>query len=141
MKRYKFSIRGQEYNVHIQEIEDNCAKIEVNGTLYEVTLDKDVKTSKTPKLVRQRVAYNPEDSQIKRTESSAGLKVKSPLPGTIFKLHTKVGQSVAEGESLLVLEAMKMENDIRAERAGVVKEIRVKEGDAVLEGDVLVVLE
>lgn len=140
MKKYKFTIRGHEYNVHLQEIEGDQAKIEVNGTCYEVQLHNEVKkTTKTPKLVRQRVQYKPEDSQIKQVEGG-GMKVKAPLPGTIFKLTTSIGQEVKEGDTLLIMEAMKMENNIMAEKAGVIKEIKVKEGDAVLEDDVLVIL-
>ncbi len=139
MKKYKFTIRGHEYNVHIQDLEDDTAKIEVNGTTYEVLLHKEVKKTKTPKLVRQRVQYKPEESQIQKV-AAGGAKIQAPLPGTIFKVVATVGQEVKEGETLLIMEAMKMENNIMAEKSGVVKEIKVKEGDAVLEGDVLVVL-
>lgn len=68
------------------------------------------------------------------------LKVESPLPGSVFKIEVSVGQSVAAGDTLIVLEAMKMENEIVAPRAGMVKQILVSQGTAVNTGDVLVVL-
>ena len=70
----------------------------------------------------------------------ANLKVESPMPGNVFKIQVSVGQSVAEGETLIILEAMKMENDIVAPRAGTVKQILVSQGTAVNTGDVMIVL-
>jgi acetyl-CoA/propionyl-CoA carboxylase biotin carboxyl carrier protein len=67
--------------------------------------------------------------------------VVAPMQGTIVKLLVEVGQTVTVGESLLVLEAMKMENHIAAEIDGTVKEIRAAAGDTVGAGDVLVVVE
>lgn len=68
------------------------------------------------------------------------LKVESPMPGSIFKIEVAVGDAVAEGQNLVILEAMKMENEIVAPRAGTVKQILVSQGTAVNTGDVLVVL-
>ncbi|MEN1758862.1 MULTISPECIES: biotin/lipoyl-binding carrier protein [Anoxynatronum] len=68
-------------------------------------------------------------------------QIEAPLPGTIWKVEVEVGAQVKEGDTVLILEAMKMENEIMAEVDGTVKEIRVKKGDAVQAGDVLVVLE
>lgn len=68
-------------------------------------------------------------------------QIEAPLPGTIWKVEVEVGTTVKEGDTVLILEAMKMENEIMAEVDGVVKEIRVQKGDAVQAGDVLVVLE
>jgi acetyl-CoA/propionyl-CoA carboxylase, biotin carboxylase, biotin carboxyl carrier protein len=67
--------------------------------------------------------------------------VTVPMQGTIVKVLVTVGQSVASGEAVVVLEAMKMENQINAEKGGVVKEIKVKEGDTVGAGDIVVVIE
>jgi len=67
-------------------------------------------------------------------------EIKSPLPGTILEIYCKVGDNVAIGQKVLMLEAMKMENNIEADKAGVVKEIKVSKGNAVMEGDVLIVI-
>lgn len=86
MKKYKFTISGNDYDVNIQDIEDNIAQIEVNGTKYEVHLKSEVKTSKTSRLVRKPVVQQPGEGQIKKQQSS-GLAVKAPLPGTILKIN------------------------------------------------------
>lgn len=137
MKKFKFTISGDEYDVHLQDIEENIATIEVNGTKYEVEVKREIKTSKTPKLVRKPVVQQPGEGQIKKSQSS-GVAIKAPLPGTILKINVAVGDEVKEGQNLLVMEAMKMENQVLAEKAGQVSSIKVKEGDAVLQDDVLI---
>jgi len=137
MKKYKFTISGDEYDVHIKEIEDNIATLEVNGTKYEVNIQGEVKSTKTPKLVRKPVVQQPGEGLIKKQQSSGGMPVKAPLPGTIFKINVAVGDQVKTGDKLLVMEAMKMENQILAEKDGQISTIKVKEGDAVLQDDVL----
>ncbi|MHA7109569.1 acetyl-CoA carboxylase biotin carboxyl carrier protein [Sunxiuqinia elliptica] len=138
MKKYKFTISGDEYDVNIKDFEDNVAQIEVNGTQYSVELKGEVKASKTPKLVRKPVVQQPGEGQIKKKQSSGGMQVKAPLPGTIFKMHVAVGDQVKEGDTLLIMEAMKMENQVLAEKAGQISAVKVKEGDAVLQDDVLI---
>ncbi|WP_339734557.1 biotin/lipoyl-containing protein [uncultured Sunxiuqinia sp.] len=137
MKKYKFTITGDEYDVHIKEIEDNIATIEVNGTKYEVVIQGEVKSTKTPRLVRKPVVQQPGEGLIKKQQSGGGTTVKAPLPGTIFKINVAVGDQVKSGDKLLVMEAMKMENQILAEKDGQISVIKVKEGDAVLQDDVL----
>jgi biotin carboxyl carrier protein len=137
MKKYKFTISGDEYDVHIKDIEDNVASIEVNGTKYEVVIQGEVKSTKTPRLVRKPVVQQPGEGLIKKQQSTGGTAVKAPLPGTIFKINVAVGDQVKSGDKLLVMEAMKMENQILAEKDGEISAIKVKEGDAVLQDDVL----
>lgn len=72
--------------------------------------------------------------------SGPGLPIKAPLAGTIFKFHVTVGQSVAKGDVLIILEAMKMETEIRSSEPGIVTDIFVKEGDHVAVGDILLQL-
>ena len=138
MKKFKFTIRGNEYEVHINSFEDNIAEIDVNGSIYQVELAEQVKTTKTPKLVRSK----PVQTKETKPKPAAGLsRVEAPLPGTIFKVIVKEGDDVKKGQSIMVLEAMKMENNILAEKDGVVNKIHVSEGDAVLQGDILVEIE
>jgi biotin carboxyl carrier protein len=73
--------------------------------------------------------------------STGDHQVLAPLPGSIFKMLTKVGDEVKKGDTLLIMEAMKMENNVMADKDGTVKEVKVKEGDSVLQSDVLIVLE
>lgn len=140
MRKFKFTIDGSKYNVSIKDIEENTAHIEVNGTPYEVEIDQEVKVSKTPKLVRKPVVNTINDSAILKkntTTGTFGFKVEAPLPGNIFKMLVKEGDSVKKGDTLLIMEAMKMENNILSEKDGVVGKILVNEGDAVLQNDVL----
>jgi len=142
MKKYKFTIRGNDYDVEIKEIEGSIAKIEVNGTAYEVQIhNKEIKTSKTPTLVRPDVHVDRKDSKIKKTVSSRGHAVKAPLPGSIFKILKHVGDEVKKGDAILIMEAMKMENKITVEKDGTIVSLKVKEGDTVLQNDVLAEIE
>ena len=72
---------------------------------------------------------------------SSGYSVKCPLPGTVLGVKVAVGDTITQGQTLVVLEAMKMENNIDADRGGVVKQILVQQGATVMEGDTLLVIE
>lgn len=141
MKKFKFTIRGNNYEVNINNIEDNVAEIEVNGTPYEVEIQSEVKTTKTPRLTRPNVVPSSESDRAKTSkpsESKGAGHIKAPLPGTILELKVKVGDVVKSEDTLLVMEAMKMENNIKADRSGKITAVKVNPGDAVLEGDILV---
>jgi biotin carboxyl carrier protein len=137
MKKFKFTISGYNYEVQINDFDDNIADIEVNGTPYKVEVHQEVKTTKTPKLVRKPVVKKPGEGQIRKSGSSGNV-VKAPLPGTIMSIAVKEGDSVTKGQTLLVMEAMKMENNVLAESDGTVSAIKIVAGDAVLQDDVLI---
>lgn len=145
MKKFKFTINGNQYETEVLNIEENIAEIEVNGTLYKVEVDKTMKATKTPKLVRQ-VAVPSTDSHpsVAKTSSPTGPKgagsIKSPLPGVILEMFVREGEEVKMGQKLLMLEAMKMENNIEADKAGKVVSILKHKGDNVMEGDVLIII-
>lgn len=139
MKNFKFKINGNEYDVAINDIVDNIAQIQVNGLNYDVELEK--KADKPEPIIRKpRVqAVKNEPVQPKVTTSSASLKsVLSPLPGVILEIKVKEGDKIAKGSTVLVMEAMKMENNIASEFEGVVTAVKVKTGQSVLQNDVLV---
>jgi biotin carboxyl carrier protein len=138
MKKFKFTIRGNEYEVHINSFEENIAEVDVNGSIYQVELEEQVKTTKTPKLVRSKPVVTKES----KPQPVSGLsKVEAPLPGTVFKLKVKEGDTVTKGQVLMIMEAMKMENNVLAEKDGVVSKLHVTEGASVLQGDVLAEIE
>lgn len=150
MKKYNLTINGTKYSVDINEIEDNKANIEVNGTPYTVELDMEsipTMQKSQPKVLRvaapapKAAPAAPTAVPAAPAAPTAGCVLKSPLPGTILDLFVNVGDSVKAGQHLILLEAMKMENNIDADRDGVVKEIRVRRSDSVMEGDVLMVIE
>jgi biotin carboxyl carrier protein len=136
MKHFKFTIHGNDYSVDILGIEENIARMEVNGTPYEVELHRKIKTSKTPTIVRppEREPANPE---IAKRERGDAHPVPAPLPGNITAIKVKPGDIIKKGQLLMLMEAMKMENQVLADRAGVVESIDVAVGDAVLQGDIL----
>jgi len=143
MRKYKLKINQTNYDVDILNIEDNIAQVNVNGKPYTVELDKNIQTSKTPKLVRSVAA--PSTDVVAATSKTAAPNapkgigvIKSPLPGTILSINVKVGDSVKVGEHLLTLEAMKMENSINSDKEGIIKSIKVNPRDSVLEGDILI---
>ncbi|MHC1777511.1 MAG: biotin/lipoyl-containing protein [Lentimicrobium sp.] len=145
MKKFKFTINGNVYEVDIQNIEDNIAEIEVNGTTYKVEVEKAMQTTKTPRLVRS-VSVPSTDSapSIAKTASPGAPKgtgsIKSPLPGVILDIHVREGDVVKVGQKLLTLEAMKMENNINADKEGRIITLKVSKGDSVMEGDILIII-
>lgn len=140
MKKYKFKIRGINYSVEIINTEKNIVDIEVNGTKYKVELEKAIETKKTPKLIRSAVP-SPQTREKKIQKKLSKIEViKAPLPGIITKILVKEGDNVNEGDTLLKMEAMKMENNIQSEKTGTIKTIKVKEGDNVTQEDILIEL-
>jgi len=138
MRRYKFTIGGNKYNVEIKSFEENIAEIEVNGTYYQVELGQEIKTPQTPKLVR----YTPPPPPKAPVLNIPGLStIKAPLPGTIIAISVKPGMQIKLDQPVLVLEAMKMENNIFAEKPGIVKTLKVAVGDTVMQGDILIEIE
>jgi len=145
MKKFKFTINGNPYDTEILNVEDNIAEIEVNGTLFKVELEKEFKSSKTPKLIRTNAVPSTDSHpSVAKTSSPEGPKgvgsIKSPLPGVILEIYVKEGDVVKMGQKLLMLEAMKMENNIEADKAGKVVSIMKSKGDNVMEGDVLIII-
>ncbi len=140
MKTFKFKIKGQKYDIAVNESDEDHLEVDVNGTTYKVEVEQASTIKKTPKLVRKPVAKKPGEGTFKKAEGG-GHKVKAPLPGSIMKINVKPGDSVIKGQTLLVMEAMKMENNIQSEKEGTIKELKVKEGDSVLQDDVLIEME
>ncbi len=136
MKKFKFNIRGNEYDVIVKYFEDGVAKVEVNGSPYQVEVERAVQESKTPILIRKEVK-NPKGAH-KIQKEGASTKITAPLPGNIMQLYVKEGDQISKGDKLLMYEAMKMENVMNAEKEGVIKSVKVQAGDSVLQGDVLI---
>ena len=136
MKNFKFTIQGKQFEVDILKVEDNIASIEVNGTPYDVQIHKEIKTTKTPTIVRTELPKK--EPSVKPKKDAGVTPVKAPLPGNILDINVKTGDTVKKGDVLLIMEAMKMENKVLCEKDGVIKDIKVSNGDAVLQNDVLI---
>ena len=149
MKEYKIKINGNEYAVTISNVEDNTAQVNVNGTQYEVEVEgmNAPKVTKTPKIVQKPATADTDPppatartASPASTASVAAGNIKSPLPGVVLDVMVHVGDTVKTGQRLMILEAMKMENNIDSDRDGTVKEIKARKGDSVLEGDILITI-
>ena len=145
MKEYKYKINGNLYNVVIGDIEDNIAHVEVNGTHYTVEMEKKPKAAPAPKPVVRpaaKPAATPAAAPVaKPAAGGAKSGVKSPLPGVILDIKVNVGDAVKKGQTIIILEAMKMENSINADKDGKIAAINVSKGESVLEGTDLIIIE
>lgn len=143
MKEYKYTIEGNKYEVAVNEVNDTTARVTVNGTEYTVEWEKPVEEKPVVKV--QPVAAKPVATAATASAPAAapvsGNAIKTPLPGVIIDVKVKVGDTVKKGDTVVVLEAMKMENNINADRDGKVVAIQVAKGDTVADGAALIVLE
>ena len=144
MKEYKYKIDGNNYEVAINKVNDTTAKVTVNGVEYTVEWEKPVEEKPVVKV--QPVVAKPAAAPAPAAQPAAaapvkGNAIKTPLPGVIIDVKVNIGDTVAKGQTVVVLEAMKMENNINADRDGKVVAIQVAKGDTVADGAVLVVLE
>ena len=143
MKEYKYRINGNLYTVKIGDIDNNLAKVEVNGVPYKVELQKTEKPVTIVSAPRPSAAPRTQSGEkvIAKPKVQGGYTVEAPLPGVVMSVGVKVGDTVMASDTVVVLEAMKMENAIHAGRDGKVASIAVTPGDSVLQGAVLVTLE
>ena len=144
MKEYKYRINGNLYTVKIGDIDNNLAKVEVNGVPYKVELektDKPVTIVSSPRPSAAPRTQGGEKVIAKPKVQAGGYSVEAPLPGVVVSVNVKVGDTVKAADTIAVLEAMKMENAIHAGYDGKITSIAVKAGDAVLEGATLVTIE
>ena len=153
MKDYSLKINGHNSNVQIDNVNETStvAHVVVNGVDYEV----EIEGAKASTVSKPQVAPAPKSAnsamitpssatpspRIAAAAPSSGYSVKCPLPGTVLSVKVAAGDTIAAGQTLVVLEAMKMENNIDADRGGVVKQVLVQQGATVMEGDVLIVIE
>lgn len=142
MKEFKYTIDGKAYNVTIGEIdENNVASISVNGEGYNVQMEKEAEPEKKKVVLGKPVDNSNDDEATPAANVNTNNAVKAPLPGTITAINVEVGQEIKAGDAVVVLEAMKMANNIEAEKDGKITAICVKVGQSVLEEDPLVVIE
>lgn len=136
MKEFKFKINGKDYKVAIEESETNIVKVNVNGEDYSVELEK---KDETPKPIRKKIQKPKASPPAPAESSSTSVKsVMAPLPGNVLEVKVKVGDKVKSGDVVMVMEAMKMENNVICEHDGEVTSIPVNLGQAVMQNDVLI---
>ena len=144
--KFQYKVQGIDYDVEIEEMEGNLAKIKVNGIPFEVELKQPINPTHAitkPKVEAPKAAPAAPAAATPAQPTApagAGTAVKAPLPGTITSVCVKVGDKVNVGDTVVVLEAMKMQNNIEAENAGTVTSIVVNPGDSVMEGATLLTI-
>lgn len=148
MKEYKYKVNGVDYTVNINSVEGNMANVTVNGVSYNIEMEKPVaapKATPAPKAAPAPAAAPkaapapapapaPKAAPAPAAAPAGGKALKAPLPGVIKDIKVAVGDQVKEGQVVLILEAMKMENEINAECDGTITAISVNKDDSVLEG-------
>ena len=146
MNKYQYKVQGVDYEVEIEDVEGNIAKVNVNGIPFEVELQQPINAAKHPNIVKPKVAAPaapaaaPAAAAPKAAAAPAAAKgnmLQAPLPGTITNILVKEGESVIAGQVVVILEAMKMQNNIEAEQSGTVTAVHVNNGDTVMEGAAL----
>jgi len=143
MKEYKYTINGTKYEVAIGDIEENIVTVTVNGEDYRVEMEKQAEPEKKkPVLGKPAAAESSSDAPAAdKAAVNKNNAVKAPLPGVITDIMVAVGDEVQAGDTVIVLEAMKMANNLQAEKSGKVTAICVKIGESVMEDDALMVIE
>tara|TARA_Y100000031_G_C8000768_1_gene283503 strand:- start:168 stop:557 length:390 start_codon:yes stop_codon:yes gene_type:complete len=129
MEDITIKVDGKEYDVKVQETDDGKILVHCNGDVYEVETAQDKEAAIFNRVKKEKI------------EESGKSVIVSPLPGTIYEINVKKGDKVKEGQSLIKIIAMKMENDITAKRSGTVKEIRIKKDESVSKDDILMIID
>lgn len=152
MRTYSYTINGARYDVTIESLRDQVAKLNVNGVAFDVEiLGAPLSEGDLPEVAAAAAAPAAPVAAAPKAESApaapaakgaagAGEPVNAPLPGVVTKVLVAAGQAVKKGDTVVVLEAMKMENNITAECDGTVTGICVAAGDSVLEGTTLLTI-
>ena len=129
MRKFKITVNGISYDVEVEEVKEGVQQAASPKSL-NTTTQTAVAPVPTPKQEQKSTKEIPADATL----------VESPMPGNAWKVLVKEGDQVKEGQVLIILEAMKMENDIMSPIDGVVASVNVVEGASVNGGDVLVSL-
>lgn len=133
MKTFKVTVDNQSYTVKVEELTENYGgspAVKQADPAPQVAPEKPAPVDKPAVPVVEKP----------QTSSSGGYTLKAPMPGSVLEVRVSEGAGIKEGDVLLVLEAMKMENELTASEPGTVSQIHVKKGDTVNSGDPLITL-
>ena len=140
---YKVLLNNTEINYELIEVKNNSYTLKLNDKQYQVALiDKNKESYELliNNALINTIARSSLEHKAKQLIEQASVKskhhteMKAPMPGMILKIRKKPGDKITQGESVLILEAMKMENDLKSPASGIIKEINVNEGSAVEKG-------
>ena len=141
MNKYQYKVQGVDYDVEIEEVEGRF-DVELKQPINPTSTLKKVRVEAPKAVARPAAPVTPAPAAAPAAPvaAGAGSPIKAPLPGTIIELKVNVGDTVKQGDVVLVLEAMKMQNNIESEYSGTVTSITVKQGETVMEGAVLLTI-
>jgi biotin carboxyl carrier protein len=136
MKKYNVYVNGEPFEVIVEEADSPALSTPV------IPKSAIPKAQQTP-AAKPTISVSPSEEKKKDTgpKTSVGFQVVAPMPGSVINVKVKVGDNVNEGDTLLILEAMKMENEVTAPTSGLIKSIHVASGSTVNTGDVMIVIE
>lgn len=150
MNKYQYKVQGVDYDVEIIDVEGNIAKVNVNGISFEVEMKQPINPATMPHKPKISSPVSASSNTAAKAQAPAkqapakqtgsGRKVGAPLPGTITEVKVKEGDTVKSGDTVIVLEAMKMQNNIEADCDGTITSVLVSKGDTVMEGDPLITI-
>ncbi|HHE64686.1 MAG: acetyl-CoA carboxylase biotin carboxyl carrier protein subunit [Candidatus Cloacimonadota bacterium] len=137
MKTYEMKINGEKYKTRIKKYKNDQVIVEVNGLDYVVQLEKD---RRKEDIVRSDKAQPSLDvvKKVSKPVVAAPGAVLAPIPGLVLRILVKEGDKINVGDTVLILEAMKMESEIASTASGTINKINVKEGGSVQESDTLI---
>lgn len=129
-KNYRVEISGEEFIVKIEEIKQN------NNEETKIAPVQTIESGQNRVINKKKQTFTSGKSVDK-----SGSSIAAPMPGSILEIKANVGDKVAAGEALIILEAMKMENEVTADQGGIIKAVKVAVGDSVEADDLLIELE
>lgn len=145
----KILVDGREYDIDIVEVEQDVYSVLLNGLSFNVELIPG-DNHKTFTVNTYKFSYDAEiidaeakyqKNRLKGMSLDDANTIVAPMPGKVVKVLAKIGDTVEQGETVIILSAMKMESEFKAKTSGIIKELRVQEGDTVDGKQVLVVIE
>lgn len=142
MSSYRVDVKGASYTVQVKERRGAVLTLEINGTTHSITLDPSPRShSQTPISISPIAFRGPGSSTSKSASSGGPSEIRAPLPGIVSDVKVSAGDEVKSGATLLVIDAMKMENPIKAPRDVRIKGVQVSKGQEVSHGALLISFE
>ena len=135
MRKYEVTINEKDYSVLVKKFSPDDAELEINGKTYSIKMDGPIKTISSNGQMFGSVSAPPPQAA---STAGSGDAVTAPIPGSVLEILVKEGDKVEAGQTVVKMEAMKMENEINAPVAGTISSILVSVGDAVNQGQKLV---
>lgn len=139
MKTYKLIINGERYEARVMEYTPSHAKLDINGQEYMVQIEDDC-SANVPRLGAREKSVPMAPHLSSGIDLGTG-EMRAPLPGVIISIPVKEGELVKKGQTIAIIEAMKMESEIASPMDAKITKIMIKERSLVQEGEILMLLE